>query len=416
MSSDIDVATRGEVTGDGTTSVSRIRRRWRTTRGWVLLGAIVALIAIVSFIVHGATSPNGRLEAGNPRPDGIQALLRTLSDHGVHTTSTGRLDAAVRAVGPDTTLALYDPSGLLTEHARARLVRAAHRSGADVVLIAPGRKLTDALAPGIEPAGGTEVDDPAEAQSFTSDSAGPVRADCTDETASRAGSVTGGGRQYRRAGAGHHVSICFGSGGRGTFARYVQDGASRTVVGNWSVFANGRITDYGNAALAIEALGANPDLVYYRPEPGDPALESDTSLIDVLPGWVLPAGGWLVLTALVAMFWRGRRLGPLAREDLPVVVRAAETMEGRARLYRRSGARDRVALTLRAGTMSRLAAHLKLPRSATADDVCAAVAAAARRPERDVTALLIHSRPTTDDDLGRLARELDTLEREVHAL
>ncbi|WP_461142696.1 DUF4350 domain-containing protein, partial [Spelaeicoccus albus] len=265
--------------------------------------------------------------------------------------------------------------------------------------------------------GSSPVADPAEAQSFAGRAAGPVRADCSVPVARRAGSITDHGRRYRASGDDQAVTVCFGrAGAGGTVAAYRQHGTFRTVVGNWSVFSNGRIADYGNAALAVGTLGRNPELVYYRPAPGDPALkpDGDRSLLDVLPDWVLPAGGWLIVTALVAMFWRGRRLGPLARENLPVVVRAAETLEGRARLYRRSGARDRAALTLRAGTMSRLAARLKLPRSARADDVCAAVAAASGRPGPDVSALLIGPGPATDDELGRLARNLATLEREVH--
>ena len=50
---------------------------------------------------------------------------------------------------------------------------------------------------------------------------------------------------------------------------------------------------------------------------------------------------WLVVV-LVAL-WKGRRLGPLVAEQLPVVVRASETVEGRGRLYRSRRARDRAA-------------------------------------------------------------------------
>ena len=39
------------------------------------------------------------------------------------------------------------------------------------------------------------------------------------------------------------------------------------------------------------------------------------------------------------MLWRGRRLGPLVVEPLPVVVKAVESTQGRGRLYRR--VRDR---------------------------------------------------------------------------
>ncbi len=41
---------------------------------------------------------------------------------------------------------------------------------------------------------------------------------------------------------------------------------------------------------------------------------------------------------IAAAFWRGRRFGPLVVENLPVTVRASETMLGRARLYEKSRA------------------------------------------------------------------------------
>src|SRR5699024_9974229 len=188
---------------------------------------------------------------------------------------------------------------------------------------------------------------------------------------------------------------------------YVDDGR-HTVIGNWSVLANGRIADYGNAALAVGALGGHDDVVYYQPSASDPALRSaaEKSVIDVLPPWALPAAAWLVLVAIVTIIWRGRRLGPLVTEPLPVVVRAAETMEGRARLYRRSHAIDRAALTLRAGTMSRIAGRLKLPTTAGAEDVCRRTAAATGRTTAEITDLLVRFRPATERELAGLAGDL----------
>ena len=54
-----------------------------------------------------------------------------------------------------------------------------------------------------------------------------------------------------------------------------------------------------------------------------------------------------MVAVLLLALWRARRLGPVVTEPLPVVVRAAETVEGRARLYRRGGARDTAAEALR---------------------------------------------------------------------
>ncbi|HEY5183477.1 MAG TPA: DUF4350 domain-containing protein, partial [Actinomycetes bacterium] len=111
-----------------------------------------------------------------------------------------------------------------------------------------------------------------------------------------------------------------------------------------------------------------------------------------------------------------RRLGRIVAEPLPVVVRAAETTEGRARLYRRAGARDRAAATLRAAAVQRLRPALGLPRTAEAVEVAAAVAARSGRPEADVAALLYGAAPRDDAALARLADDLDALERTVRSL
>ncbi len=62
----------------------------------------------------------------------------------------------------------------------------------------------------------------------------------------------------------------------------------------------------------------------------------------------------LAVAVVLLALWRARRLGPVVPESLPVVVRAAEATEGRGRMYRRAGARDRAAGRLRAATRTRI--------------------------------------------------------------
>ena len=124
---------------------------------------------------------------------------------------------------------------------------------------------------------------------------------------------------------------------------------------------------------------------------------------------------WLVAAAVVAtMLWRGRRLGPLVVEPLPVVVKAVESTQGRGRLYRRVRDRAHAAGILRAATARRLTAHLRLPPGTSTGTLVAAVAKASGRDHGSVADLLI-TRPVPDDTaLTRLADDLAALEREVH--
>jgi hypothetical protein len=131
--------------------------------------------------------------------------------------------------------------------------------------------------------------------------------------------------------------------------------------------------------------------------------------MDLLPGWV-PLVTWqLVLVALAAMWWRGRRLGRLVPEPLPVVVRSSETTRGRAALYRRARARGRAATVLRARAVGALTRALGLSASATQHEVVGTASAATGTPGPQVHHTLFGPPPQTDQELSELADALDDL-------
>jgi hypothetical protein len=167
----------------------------------------------------------------------------------------------------------------------------------------------------------------------------------------------------------------------------------------------------GNAALALNLLGQHRTLVWYLPGLADRPVTGPPDLAALTPGWVTPVLLLLVLVFVAAAVWRGRRFGPLVVENLPVVVRAGETREGRARLYQRSSARLRAADALRIGTIGRLAALAGLPRTATTGEVADAVAALAGVDRQRIRGLLVDDLPTTDAELIALSDHLAELER-----
>jgi hypothetical protein len=123
----------------------------------------------------------------------------------------------------------------------------------------------------------------------------------------------------------------------------------------------------------------------------------------------------LVLVAVAAGVWRGRRLGPLVVERMPVVVRAAETTEGRARLYARTRDRTHALDTLRVAALRRIGRRLGLPGGAHVDEVVRRAAHATGRSDAAVGAVLVGG-PTPDDRaLVDGAAALDELERAVRA-
>jgi hypothetical protein len=116
--------------------------------------------------------------------------------------------------------------------------------------------------------------------------------------------------------------------------------------------------------------------------------------------------------------WRARRLGRVVTEPLPVTVRAAEAVEGRARLYRRARARGHAADVLREATRARIAGLVGNTAATSASGTARAVlvtAVAARtgRPAVQVDELLYGPAPVDDSAMIELARALDACEAEV---
>ena len=209
---------------------------------------------------------------------------------------------------------------------------------------------------------------------------------------------------------------CYPTGGG--FALLVQerDGGRTAAVDGRAVLTNEHLADNGNAALAVNLLGRHPTLVWYMPGIDDSDLaEGDPTLGELTPPWVSPVIVLLLVSGLAAAIWRGRRFGPLVAERLPVTVRAAETAEGRARLY--AHARDAVhaADQLRIGCLGRLGRLLGLGPAATAPEIADAAAARTGIDRGAVRGILIDDIPRTDAELVDLDRRLRSLEQAVHA-
>jgi hypothetical protein len=210
------------------------------------------------------------------------------------------------------------------------------------------------------------------------------------------------------------TTLCFGSGdGMYSLVQVGQPDALVTVFGAPSVLDNGHVPERGNAALALNLLGEHENLVWYLPSVADYEDGGTPTLGEISPEWLTPVVLLLILTGIAAAVWRGRRMGALVIENLPVTVRASETMEGRARLYATASARQHALDSLRIGTVQRVGALLGLPRVATVEEVVAAASAALGTDPRGIATLLLHAVPGSDAELVRLSDELLIFERRV---
>lgn len=367
----------------GTTT--ELLRRNRTP---LLLGLAV-LVAIVGLAVVNRDNARfgGDLDPRNPAPAGAQAVARVLDDHGVDVRIV-RNERAFRdaPVDEDTTVVVTNPVQL--GRSTFAVVRSRARSAGAVVMVGDALVLDDAF--GLEPRSlGTD--------DLFANCDEPV-ADGLTIRAPFAAAVAGEG--------------CFGDGDAVALHRPAADRTFWLFLAP-DVLSNDHVTEADNAALSLRLLGQHPRLVWYVADPTDVSAGDGVSISSLLPRWLYPAL-WLLLLGTVAMlFWRARRFGPLVREPMPVVVRAAESTESRGRLYHRARDRGHAATILRHATQRRLAEHLALRPDEPLPEIVRAVAARTGRRTDEVHDLLAPATVANDSALADLGRRLLQLEDEV---
>ena len=366
-----------------------LRQRWRTIR-WVLLTLVTITAISLASAYFTAPRPGGPMDPTSTSPDGAHALVTLLRDHGVDVVEAKSVDDVAKAMRPDTLLLVAQTHYLVDDDALRRL---AELPG-DRLLVEPVSRTQEALAPEVRTAPETSFGGAPECELREADRAGEVELGISDT--------------YEATGD-TPLTRCYD----GALVRYSADGRTVTIVGSAAFMTNGGLLDEGNAALAMNLAGVQSRVVWYAPQRVEGESDSSSSLVDLMPTRVTWIVLQLCLVVLLVALWKGRRVGPLVAEDLPVVVRASETVEGRGRLYRSRRARDRAADALRTATLQRTVPRLGL---GVQSDPAAVVQTVAHRVGGDPAMIehwLYGPAPATDDELLDLSRQLDHLERQV---
>lgn len=368
---------------------------------WLVLAAIAVAIAVAGILLTGGrVGPGTPLDAANPAPSGGKAVAQVLRSQGVDVRAVTTLSAARSAAADDATILVYDPEGNLAEQG----YRALAGDGRTLVIVEPDFRALQTVAPDIQAAGSPR---------------GPVTAGCGVPAAERAQRIdpraTPNTEEIVLPGtfrvSGDGVACFTAADGRASLVRTTFDDSTVYLLGSAAVLTNEGVDRLGNAALGLNLLGGHRALVWYLPSLGDRPVTGPPDIAALTPGWVTPVMLLLVVVFIAAAVWRGRRFGPLVVENLPAVVRAGETREGRARLYQRSSARLRAADALRIGAIGRLSSIAGLPSTATTPEVADAIAALTRRDRAAIRDLLLDRIPQTDRDLIALSDDLAELER-----
>jgi hypothetical protein len=364
-------------------------QHWRTARSIVLALLVITVVAAVGTYLT-APRRGGRLDPDSTSPDGAHALVALLREDGIEVITAETVADVERFARPNALVVAAETFNVVDDDLLQRLAAVP----GDRLLVEPVTKSRAVLASEVRlrpvsTLGGEPGCDLPEA----------IRAGAVDFRASDT---------YEAAGA-VNLQRCYD----GALVRYQQDGRTITVVGGAGFMVNSGLLRQGNAALAMNLTGTRPRVIWYAPQHVEGGSKGSATVYDLLPNQV----GWVVLqlclVVMLVALWRGRRIGPLVAEDMPVVVRASETVEGRGRLYRARRARDRAASALRTAALQRLLPRLGLPTNAQPPLVVDAVSQRLGGSPEALWHILFGPPPDTDTDLVNLAHQLDYIERQV---
>ncbi len=353
----------------------------------IIIGASVLLLALIAVVFRPPTYMRGAEgDPENPDPDGAMAIAEILRDHGAEVKVVRSVSSALAA---DTDLLVVSNAHLLSTHQ----LHALEERALDTVLIGATKSV-----PGF-------LDDVETARVDRDEET--LQPGCDDLRAA-AGPIDSASPLLTAP----EASACFPGPDHGLVLTWERDNGARGTILPKDVVFNEHLQSSANAALAVRVLGEAPQMTWLVGSADDTYGATGTAE-DFSLTWLWAIIGCLFIAAI---WWRGPRFGKLSGEPLPVLVNASETTVGRGHLYRRSGDLAHTATALRLGTLQRLAPRIGLPAHATAGEVTAQVARAARRPAAEVEALLYGPPPNDAHSLQALALSLDALEDEVEQL
>ena len=358
----------------------------RSARGPLLVVAALVLAGVIVGVLSVSGS-GGRLDIASYSPGGARAVAELLRERGVQVDRVDSVRAVLTAAGPDTTVVLPVPEALASSELE-------QLAGLTTPLLVVAAQQDDLDLLGVDADAGAAVEVAAREPA------------CDLPAAQVAGEVEVGGTTYDSA-AGPSVG-CYATRGRATLLQLPEQQV--TLLGEGSLLTNDELDESGHAALALGLLGGTERVVWLVPRPGRAVTGERPPLSSLIADQVTTGALWLLVLAGVVALWRARQLGRVVEEPLPVVVRAAESVEGRARLYRAAGARGTAAEALRAATRERVVRRVGLPPGADQPAVVQLVAERTGSDPAVLSALLYGDAPADDPALVRLADDLRTLE------
>ena len=376
---------------------------------WALwVSVVLALMLIVTFIAGRSGASGAPLDPDNPGPDGMQALAQVLSDQGVDVQVVRGVSSLPEESAQGATV-MVSTTDFLSQDSGDDLLDYAS-AATSLVILSPADNLREVI----------DVD--VDTRSTTTPTA--MSPECENTLWQAGDKVTDGDTllEVDSTLERDEATICLppspGYNAGGARSGYLVEvdntgAAPTTLAGLGASLTNANITNEANAATGLRLLGSNDRLIWVIPSIRDAGELPPTGLFDVLPAPLLPSIVLLLVALGVWALVRGRRLGPVTTEPLPVIIRAIETTASRGRLYREARDRPRALASLQLATRRRLASRLGLAATASPELVVTAVAGATGRHTDEINRLLVDTNVDDDDTLVQIARDLHSLEEGI---
>ena len=357
----------------------------------IIIVVFSLLFAITASILPKAGYNNAPVGIRNKEGDGARALAQVLGHHGISVREVNAQQAA--SVDENTTLVVIFPSRMTDEMAKTIETR------------------TNVVYVGLEDDHGSYsvyLQGLRSAREYSSKTW--LTPGCTSDIAGRNQHLQAS--DYVLSGPANGWQLCFSDDGRNyAYAERSDSGRFRALIPDSLRLSNRAISEGGNAALAINTIGRTPKVAWYSPTRTDTPTGTSTEELLTSP-YLMPAFLMVIAACLLAGLARGRRLGPLTSERLPIEVPASETLIGKARLMRSQRAYEHAAQALRSSTASRIATALGVAHTADREALTHAMEQRGL-PASRCSALLWGPPPTSEKALIRLANDLDALEKEI---
>lgn len=355
---------------------------------WIVLGIALCLVSGVILSLVSSNLDRTRFSIHNPREEGVMALTEVLADHGTSIKDVYTLSQA-QDYGTKDTVVVVNPNKITDKSLREIM-------NLDTNLVFLGTYLQNSrFEPYVTAVGKSSGENV------------PSRCDFAPaQAAHHLGPIRGSLRPSRVP-----DQACFALDQQSfAFVSFTRpNGLDISFLSDARIATNTEIVQAGNAAFLLNLLGGYQNIGWLLGETFQQSEASgEAGVIGYPPQfrWAM----WVFFVSLVVFaLASGRRLGRVVPEDVPVQVPGAESIYGRARLYRQAKAWDRAAQYARRHAAQRITAALHLPTPVSPETLTSQISQLSGWEVSQVQLLFFGDKPINAGEFQTLLKDLRTL-------